>query len=145
MKGIRIYIILTIIVFSKAAFSKAVYYSFAKQCKLATEIYIGHVISVVDSTYQFKEPWEGLTHSSISIVKVKFVHTWKGQVKDTMTFRFDNTIACFGNRFKSNEDFIIFVTNNEVDFGSGRTNLIKDNKDLRRLNFKYRRYRYKSK
>jgi len=93
----------------------------------------------------FKESWNEVTYSTKTIVKIKFIHGWKGQVRDTITFKFDNTIACFGNGFKNNQDFIVFVTNNEVDFGSGRTNLIKGNRDMRRLNFKYCRRRYKPK
>jgi hypothetical protein len=143
MQGIRTITLLTILLFSKAAYSKAIYYSFKRQCKLATEIFVGRVIEIRDSTYKLKQPFYGITQLTTTIVKVKLIHTWKGQPNQTMTFRFTNLIACCGNRFSNNTDFIVYMADKDVDFCSGRTEVLNKNKDLRRLNIKYRGRKYR--
>lgn len=145
MHSIRTTLVIIVLTFSQTCFAKFIGYSFRKQCRVATEIFIGRVISIKDSTYAFSSPIFGDGTITKSTIRVKLLHTWKGQPTDTITFSVDNFVACCGNRFILDQDFIIYSTKNNVDFCSGRTYELKGHQDLRKLNFKFRRHRYKSK
>ncbi len=117
--------------------ARCIGYSFREQCRHATEIFIGRVISIENNKSEIKD----ITEQTVKIVTI---HSWKGTVQDSINLT--HTASNFPDgrsKWIENEIFVIYTTNNEVNFCSGRTNIADDNKDIQKLNLKYWRYKYK--
>jgi hypothetical protein len=134
-KGVLSFILITMI-FSMQLNARCIGYTFREQCKKATEIFIGRVVSIESSKSEIKN----ITEQTIKIVTI---HSWKGTVQDTITLTHTSSNFPDGrSKWIENKIFVIYTTNNEVNFCSGRTNIAVDNKDIRKLNLKYWKNRY---
>ncbi len=134
----RLFFILIAMIYSMQLNARCIGYTFREQCKKATEIFIGRVISIENN----KSEINGETEQTVKIVTI---HSWKGTVQDTITLTHTISIFSCYNRSKwvENEIFVVYTTNNEVNFCPGRTNIADDNEDIQKLNLKYWRYKYK--
>ena len=133
MQGMTTRIILLIIICSLQTHAKVKRYTFRQQCSMATEIFVGRVISLqtlkVDS---INNTWR-------TIAKVVRLHNWKGNVQDTITYIAQSSIACCGSGWTIDNNFLIYTTDNKFDC-AGRTWFADDNKDIFKLNIKYRHW-----
>ena len=120
-----------ILVQSNPTFCKVFINSFGKQCRQASEIFIGKVtkLEIMSQDKYFKQ------------FKIQFVTSkvWKGIVNDTMTC-IANEGFCSYNIFSQDKQYLIYSENDTIELGSGRSCDIEfdfTKSDIRGLNIRY--------
>ncbi len=110
---------------------------FRKQLKVSTEIYIAKVISREErvNSDQFGKQF-------ITITKLVRLHTWKGEVKDTILIVDGPTIGCCGPIWSMGATYIVYSTNQNIKYCGERTWLLDKNRDVRRLNRNFKEQKY---
>lgn len=127
-----LYIFLAI---STSLIGKVIPYTFNQQCKNASDIFIGQVVSLT----VLRSDTFGL--SVFEKFEIQFVvkKTWKGTVADTITCIAHEKI-CSPNIFEKNVTYLVYALNNEIELGTGRSADIRysyTKKEIRKLNLRY--------